>query len=285
MINEATKWLDKAKERKQSSTARDIRWQRALAAERMAAVKEAEPEDRERCAKLAAGDAREVSRFPGEHKSQALALMDRLGGESTRKKGSESRDFAGGFNAARKNMDDIESLKEQLDAAKGEEKDKLQKEWHEHLVSTAGKLRRVLAAADARTDRRELNQARYFLAFVDYELGNNDEAAILADYAARRLHVINPELSRESARLALAAYEQEYDVRSPGQRPLMVRIARPVAEFLIRNWPEQDRANEAADHDGPVVRSGENVHRRGRMVRQRDRRQRTVRRSPNRRRT
>jgi tetratricopeptide (TPR) repeat protein len=142
-------------------------------------------------------------------------------------------------------MDDIESLKEQLDAAKGEDKEKLQKEWHEQLVSTAARLRRVLDAADARTDRRELNQARYFLAFVDYELGYNDEAAILADYAARRLHIINPELSREAARLALAAYEQEYEARSPAQRPVMVRIARPVAEFLIRNWPEQDRANEA----------------------------------------
>ena len=67
------------------------------------------------------------------------------------------------------------------------------------------------------------------MAFVDYELGNNDEAAILAEYAARRLHAINPELARESARLALAAYEQEYEARSPEQRPVMVRIARPVA--------------------------------------------------------
>ena len=103
----------------------------------------------------------------------------------------------------------------------------------------------VLDAADARTDRRELNQARYFLAFVNYELGRNDEAAILADYAARRLHAVNPELSREAARLALAAYEQEFEARSQEQRTTMVRIARPVAEFLIRNWPEQDRANEA----------------------------------------
>lgn len=245
VINEATKWLDKAKDRKQSSTARDIRWQRAIAAERMAATKDAESDDRERWRKLAAGDAREVSRFPGEHKTQALALMDRLSGEQVRKKGGEPRDFAAGFAAVRKNMDDIESLKQEVDAAKGEEKEKLQKEWHEHLVSTAARLRHVLDAADARTDRRELNQARYFLAFVDYELGNNDEAAILAEYAARRLHALNPELSRESARLALAAYEQEYEARSPAQRPVMVRIARPVAEFLIRNWPEHDRANEA----------------------------------------
>ncbi len=68
-------------------------------------------------------------------------------------------------------MDDIESLKERLDAASGDERAKLQNQWREHLQETAGRLRRVLDAADSRTDRKELNQARYFLAFVDYELG------------------------------------------------------------------------------------------------------------------
>jgi hypothetical protein len=171
-------------------------------------------------------------------------MMGHLGLEQVRKKG-ELRDFSAGLSVARKNMDDIESLKERLDGAKGDEREKWQRERKEHLQQTAVRLRRVLDAADARTERRDLNQARYYLAFVDFELRRNDEATILADYAARRLHSINPELSRESARLALAACEQEYDARPPEQRPVMIRIARPVAEFLIRNWPEQDRANEA----------------------------------------
>jgi len=170
--------------------------------------------------------------------------MGRLGIEQIRKKG-DLRDFASGFSIARKNMDDIQSLKERLDAASGDERANLQKEWHEHLQQTAGRLRRVLEAAEARTDRRELNQARYYLAFVDYELERNDEAAILADYAARRLRTVDAELSRESARLALAACEQEYVARPPAQRSVMVRIARPVAEFLIHNWPDHERANEA----------------------------------------
>jgi cellulose synthase operon protein C len=244
VVNEATRWLDATKDRKNSSIGLGIRWQRAVAAERMAAAKDAEPENHERWLKIAVGDAREVSRFPGEFHSPALAMMGRLGIEQVRKKG-ELRDFAAGFNVARKSMDDIESLKERLDASTGDEHTRLEKEWREHLQETAVRLRRVLDAAEARTDRRELNQARYFLAFVDYELGRNDEAGILADYAARRLLSINPELSRESARLALAAYEQEFEARPPGQRTVMVRIARPAAEFLIRNWPDQDRANEA----------------------------------------
>ena len=244
VINEATKWLDSAKDRKNSSVGLGIRWQRALAAERMATAKDAEQDDHERWLKIAVGDARDVSRFPGEFHSAALTMMGRLGVEQVRKKGGELRDFASGLNVARKNMDDIESLKERLDAATGDERAKLQNQWREHLQETAGRLRRVLDAADSRTDRKELNQARYYLAFVDYELGRNDEAAILADYAARRLRTLNAELARESARLALA-YEQEYEARPPAQRSVMVRIAQPVAEFLIRNWPDQERANEA----------------------------------------
>jgi cellulose synthase operon protein C len=245
VINEATKWLDSAKDRKNTSVGLGIRWQRALAAERMAAAKDAEQEDHERWLKIAVGDARDVSRFPGEFHSAALTMMGRLGVEQVRKKGGELHDFAAGLNVARKNMDEIESLKERLDAATGDERAKLQNQWREHLQETAGRLRRVLDAADSRTDRKELNQARYFLAFVDYELGRNDEAAILADYAARRLRSLNAELARESARLALAAYEQEYEARPPAQRSVMVRVAQPVAEFLIRNWPDQERANEA----------------------------------------
>ena len=284
MINEATKWLDSAKDRKNSSVGLGIRWQRALAAERMAAAKDAEQEDHERWLKIAVGDARDVSRFPGEFHSAALTMMGRLGVEQVRKKGGELHDFAAGLNVARKNMDEIESLKERLDAASGDERTKLQNQWREHLQETAGRLRRVLDAADSRTDRKELNQARYFLAFVDYELGRNDEAAILADYAARRLRSLNAELARESARLALAAYEQEYDARPPAQRSVMVRIAQPVAEFLDPQLARPRSGERSASDHGAALRPRQTARAGRRVVCQRHRRQRAVCRGSNRRR-
>ena len=110
---------------------------------------------------MAATDAREVSRFPGEFHFPALALLGRLGTGPAHRKGDRP-DFATGFNLARKNMDDIQSLKEQLDGASGDEHTKLEKQWREHLQEAAARLRRVLEAADAHTDRRELNQAALF---------------------------------------------------------------------------------------------------------------------------
>ena len=48
VVNEATQWLERAKDRRHGSTALGIRWQRALAAEKLAAGKNAEAEDHER---------------------------------------------------------------------------------------------------------------------------------------------------------------------------------------------------------------------------------------------
>ena len=47
VVNEATQWLDAAKDRKNSAIGLGIRWQRAVAAERMAAGKDADPENHE----------------------------------------------------------------------------------------------------------------------------------------------------------------------------------------------------------------------------------------------
>ena len=107
-------------------------------------------------------------------------MMGRLGIEQVRKRASCVISPPGSASLAKHGRHRIVE-RMPLDAATGDEHSRLEKEWHEHLQETAVRLRRVLDAAEVRTDRRELNQARYFLAFVDYELGRNDEAAILAD--------------------------------------------------------------------------------------------------------
>jgi hypothetical protein len=83
------------------------------------------------------------------------------------------------------------------------------------------------------------------LAFIDYEAKFYDEAIVLADYAARGLRTVDADLARESAHLALAACLQEYDDAPEGRRTDLVNMAKPIAEFLIRNWPDNDRAKEA----------------------------------------
>jgi len=244
VVKEVTDWLAALKKNiAPTTTDLGIRWQRAVAAEGLAAAKDTAPGDHERLVKLAAEDAQTVSRYPGEFQMLARAMMTRVGSPSGKKE--DVRDFASGLNKARGNMEEIQGILEQMEAAGAEQKAKFQQQLHEKLQSAARQLHGLLAVAEPRTDKKELNRARYYLAFVDYELKENDEAAILAEYASRRLTTLEPDLARDSARLALAAYEQEFNSRPDAQRVTMARIAQPVAEYLIRTWPEHDRANEA----------------------------------------
>jgi cellulose synthase operon protein C len=244
VVKEVTDWLAALKKNiAPTTTDLGIRWQRAVAAEGLAAAKDTAPGDHERLVKLAAEDAQTVSRYPGEFQMLARAMMTRVGTPGGKKE--DVHDFASGLNKARGNMEEIQGILEQMEAAGAEQKAKLQQQLHEKLQTAARQLHSLLAVAEPRTDKKELNRARYYLAFVDYELKENDESAILAEYASRRLTTLEPDLARDSARLALAAYEQEFNSRPDAQRVTMARIAQPVAEYLIRTWPEHDRANEA----------------------------------------
>ena len=79
-------------------------------------------------------------------------MTARLSATGTSKRG-EARDFASGFNLARKNMDDLQALKERLDAAAPAEKPPLEREMRELLDEAARRLKHVLMTAEAKTPR------------------------------------------------------------------------------------------------------------------------------------
>jgi hypothetical protein len=244
VVNEATNWLAASKDRLRTPVGLAIRWQRAVASEHLAAAKDTSSTERDRLLHSAADDAREISRVPGEFQTPAVAMLGRLRTDTVSKR-AEARDFVSGFAMATKSVDAIQALHDRLESATAEEKPKIENELQAQLREARQKLQSALAAADPRRDPKELNRARYYLAFVDYELKDYDAAAVLGDYAARRLKNYDVDLARESAHLALAAIDQEFKACPESQRIVLARIARPTAEFLIHNWPDQDKANEA----------------------------------------
>ncbi|HET6328445.1 MAG TPA: tetratricopeptide repeat protein, partial [Planctomycetaceae bacterium] len=244
VVNEATNWMAASKDRLRTPAGLAIRWQRAIASEHLAAAKETGPNDRDHLLHSAADDAKEVSRVTGEFQTPAVAMLGRLRTDTVSKR-AEARDFVSGFALATKSVDAIQALHERLESANADDKPKIQHELEKQLADARQKLRSVLATADLRREPKDLNRARYFLAFVEYELQNYDAAAVVGDYAARRLRTIDTDLARDSAHLALAAIDQEFKTCPESQRPVLTRIARPTAEFLIHNWPDQERANEA----------------------------------------
>ncbi len=244
VVNEATNWMAASKDRLRTPAGLAIRWQRAVASEHLAGAKETGPNERDHLLHSAADDAKEVSIVPGEFRTAAVAMLGRLRTDTVSKR-AEARDFVSGFALATKSVDAIQALHERLESANADDKPKIQHELQTQLADARQRLRSVLAIADPRRDSKDLNLARYFLAFVEYELQNYDAAAVVGDYAARRLKTTDPDRARDSAHLALAAIDQEFKTCPESQRPVLTRIARPTAEFLIHNWPDQDRANEA----------------------------------------
>ena len=243
VVNEATNWMAASKDRLRTPAGLAIRWQRAVAAEHLAAAKETSPNDRDHLLHQAADDAKEVSRVTGEFQTPAVAMLGRLRTDTVSKR-AEARDFVSGFALATKSVDAIQALHERLEGATADDRPKIQRALQTQLADARQKLRSVLAV-ESRRDPKDLNRARYFLAFVEYELHNYDAAAVVGDYAARRLKTIDADLARDSAHMALAAIDQEFKSCPESQRVVLCRIARPTAEFLIHNWPDQDRANEA----------------------------------------
>jgi hypothetical protein len=244
VVNEATNWLAASKDRLRSPVGLSIRWQRALASEHLAAAKDTTSTERDRLLHAAADDAKEVSRVPGEFQTPAVAMLGRLRTDTVSKR-AEARDFVSGFALATKSVDSIQALHERLESATADDKAKIESELQAHLRDARQKLQSALATADPHRDPKELNRARYYLAFVDYELKDFDAAAVLGDYAARRLKNFDADLARESAHLALAAVDQEFKTCPDSQRLVLARIARPTAEYLVHNWPDQDKTNEA----------------------------------------
>jgi tetratricopeptide (TPR) repeat protein len=244
VVNEATNWMAASKDRLRTPAGLAIRWQRAVASEHLAGVKETASNDRDHLLHSAADDAREVSRVTGEFQAPAVAMLGRLRTDTVSKR-AEARDFVSGFALATKSVDAIQPLHERLESATADDKPKIQRQLQAQLVDARQRLRSVLAVAEPHRDSKDLNVARYFLAFVEYELQNYDAAAVVGDYAARRLRTIDADRARDSAHLALAAIDQEFKTCPESQRPVLTRVARPTAEFLIHNWPDQDRANEA----------------------------------------
>jgi cellulose synthase operon protein C len=244
VVNEATNWLAATKDRLRTPVGLAIRWQRAVASEHLAAAKDSSPADRDRLLHSAADDAREVSRVTGEFQTPAVAMLGRLRTDTVSKR-AEARDFVSGFALATKSVEAIQALHERLESASADDKPKIERELQAQLRDARQKLMNVMSTADLRRDPKDLNRARYYLAFVEYELKDYDAAAVLGDYAARRLKTIDGEWARDAAHLSLAALDQEFKTCPESQRPVLARIARPTAEFLIHNWPDQDRANEA----------------------------------------
>jgi cellulose synthase operon protein C len=252
VTQEASLWLVESKNRRTSPVGLGIRWERARALEQLGRKSDLPEHLREQRLKEALDDAREINRHEGEYKDASSAMIARLNMALNRTTGNP-KSFDEAIGLSRKNINDIGQFNEQIaSAADADEKKRLQDNLKRHLEETERLLFLGLELAQPSTERKNVQNARYILAFVNYELGNSYKAAILAEYAARHLKMDDPALAAEAAYLAFASWQQAYFNASEEDRKTDLKYLFRAAESLIQDWPDGERAAEACTALGRI---------------------------------
>jgi tetratricopeptide (TPR) repeat protein len=121
-----------------------------------------------------------------------------------------------------------------------------------HRADALSMLELALTLADAQTSPEQLNAARYYLSVLYWEDKRPHEAAVLAEFLARR-HP-ESEFASGAAKVALAAYEQlAIEARSqnsqakPGDTSYEAGKLEELSELVAARWPDSAEASSAVN--------------------------------------
>jgi len=103
-------------------------------------------------------------------------------------------------------------------------------------------MRHALRLSDRETSVDELNDVRYYLAYLSFLDEDFLAASVLGEFLAVRYP--SNSNSRSSAKIAMAAYLKMYN-EHPDKAEFELRKVAEIAEFISRNWPDQKEGEEA----------------------------------------
>ncbi len=235
-----------------------VRWQLALAQEKLARQPDVSETQKQRLLQSALENAREVSRYPGEYRKAAAEkaqqlLVELRGPEAAQ----QPTDLPEALARAAKLVKKLKALAEQLQQAEQErptEAERLRREQKLLAQEAEDLLRAAVEQAGPRADPRQLAQARYLLAYVDYLLRESYEAYILGEFVARHYKPSDQDdtLGQDAAYLAIAALLQAYNLSPPDQKEVDVRLIESLASLLLARWPDSSRTVDACFQVGQL---------------------------------
>ncbi|RMG33445.1 MAG: hypothetical protein D6725_15695 [Planctomycetota bacterium] len=253
---EAEEWLQRVDRlRSRTEAGLGIRWELVRALEGLARGKDVKPEERERYLRQALEVAREVNRFPGRYKHPSTLKIRELN-IALHGRAEEPKDFGTAYRLAQESLAKVSERREALQKAKesGDQKAIATAEADLKLVlnETARLLRLALSLADEKTPLSEMQQARYYLAWISLLMGRYYEAAILAEFVSRTYKETDPDekekaekIVQDCAYLAVAAYTRAYNESREDDRDVDLQNLIRVCNEFTRRWPNHPRANEA----------------------------------------
>jgi hypothetical protein len=245
VVQESTIWLQSNKTRTSTPYGLGILWERAIAAEKLGAVRELSEKDREATLRLAVNDATTVARYQGPYREPANAMSRRIKA-ALGDKDKEPKDFATAFERARNMIAQIQTLTDDLTAA-ADDNERAQKKaaLEAHLREVGRLLQMALDLRDSDSDPKAVAQARYLQSFVMLKLGRPMESIILARYCMIQDRKTDPDSALNATAIAMAASVSAWNMAPGTDRDFETRLLKDVCQEILELYPQSSRGNEA----------------------------------------
>ncbi len=257
VIQEASDWLKRNAKASRSQIGLGIRWELARAQEALATDRNTPEAERGRLLRQALDNVRQINRYSGPYKDVSRSAIQRILVLLDREPG-DPKDFDSAFGTANSLLDQIGPLREKLKAAeKTKDKQKIQnakEELQAQLSETERIYRLALALADDKSPAKQINSARYKLAYIFYLQRKSYDAAVVGKYLAIRLKKSDPTVALDAAYLGMAGFSQAYNDAPEKYKDKILQMILDVSQFIATNWPNSDRATDARLEMGRILR-------------------------------
>lgn len=248
VIIEANDWLAASPMKQRTSTGLGIRWQLAVAAEKLSLNSKRSAELRQSDRGLALKHARYLARLTGRYQDAARVMIKRLDPKPAAE-GDTSENpvrFYDGYDRSRVLINQIPTLRAKIDEATGDEQQKKARQAYQlHLAKTARLLQLTVRLAGLETDVADSYQARYLLAYVLYNQERSFETVVLCDFIARTAPTQSDQVRLDAAYLSIAAGVKALNAAPQDDRDFEMRLIEQHVNRLVKNWPDSSRAKDA----------------------------------------
>ncbi|HAD61001.1 MAG TPA: hypothetical protein DCG12_17310 [Planctomycetaceae bacterium] len=250
VVTEATEWLADNVNRPLLGTEQGIgiKWERALAYEKMSAEREIEEKARNQLLNAAFDDADQVSQVGGRYYEPALEMKRRIGAlRGDRSK--EPTDALSAYDAAKAILTSdyrkaVDALKTAKDSGDQTAIQSATQTLNLNLKELGRLLQLTLKLRDRDTDPKLVASARNLLSFVYLKQNKNLDAVILARFCMEKDRAVNPEAALEAVDIAMAAVVRAYN-EAGEDKDFEIQLMKEVMELIISDYDKSAKGNEA----------------------------------------
>ncbi|MSR60269.1 MAG: hypothetical protein EXS05_21955 [Planctomycetaceae bacterium] len=244
-FKEATEWVKQNRNLHSTHIGLGIQWELVRSEDALGRKEGITDADRTSKLKHALTTSRAINRFPGEYKDASNTMIQRLMIALDREPG-DPKDFPTAYGTARNLIEDVKNRNRAVDGASAADRERLIADRQPVLKEAARILGLALTLATPKDEIKDVNRARYLLAYVYYSLRDYSyDSAVLGEFVARKYYEKMPDVALDAAHLAQAAYIQAYGREPEAQRAAEVPRIIAICNFITDHWPDSDKAQEA----------------------------------------